>query len=56
MSINQYSFAAEAASPAHPNWAQMTARREPLYEKANDCRDPFERDYTRILHSLAYRR
>ena len=56
MSINQYSFAAEAASPAHPDWARMTARREPLYEKANDCRDPFERDYTRILHSLAYRR
>lgn len=56
MSINNYSFSSEAAKPGHPNWEQMTARETQLYEKPNDCRDPFERDYTRILHSLAYRR
>ena len=56
MSINNYTFASEAAKPGHPNWAQMIRRETQLYEKPNDCRDPFERDYTRILHSLAYRR
>ena len=56
MSINNFTFAAEAAREGNPKWAQMTARRDPLYSKPNDCRDAFERDYTRILHSLAYRR
>ena len=56
MTINQRSFAEYAAAPGHPAWAQMIKRETALYEKPNDCRDPFERDYTRILHSLAYRR
>ena len=55
-SINGHSFAAEAARETHPRWEQMIARRDPLYGKPNDCRNAFERDYTRILHSLAYRR
>ncbi len=54
--INGYTFQNECASPARENWPVLTARREKLYNKPNDCRDPFERDYTRILHSLAYRR
>lgn len=54
--INEYRFLSERADPARENWPVLTARRSALYEKANDCRDPFERDYTRILHSLAYRR
>ena len=55
-SINNHSFAAVRADAAHENWPLLTARQSRLYEKPNDCRDPFERDYTRILHSLAYRR
>ena len=55
-SINGHTFETERVSPAHENWARLIARRDVLYEKPNDCRDPFERDYTRILHSLAYRR
>ena len=54
--INGHSFAEVKASPERENWQKLTARRDTLYEKPNDCRDPFERDYTRILHSLAYRR
>ena len=56
MTINQHRFASFAAGPEHPDWEQMIRRETALYEKPNDCRDPFERDYTRILHSLAYRR
>lgn len=55
-SINNGSFAREAAAPGSPLWEKLIARQTPIYEKENDCRDPFERDYTRILHSLAYRR
>ena len=54
--INNRSFASVCASPERENWDKLTARRTALPEKQNDCRDPFERDYTRILHSLAYRR
>ena len=31
-------------------------REEDLYSRNNEVRTEFERDYTRILHSLAYRR
>ncbi len=55
-SINNYTFAGFAASPSNPDYEKLIARRDELYTKANDCRDQFERDYTRILHSLAYRR
>lgn len=55
-SINNYSFSECAAAPSNPAYDKLIARRDELYTKANDCRDQFERDYTRILHSLAYRR
>lgn len=56
-SINEHSFQSVAASAEDPErWELLTRRRTELYSKDNDCRDPFERDYTRILHSLAYRR
>ena len=55
-SINNHSFASVRACPEGEDWARLTAREQSLPEKPNDCRDPFERDYTRILHSLAYRR
>ena len=31
-------------------------RKNKLYSRKNEVRSEFEKDYTRILHSLAYRR
>ena len=45
-----------AATETNPKWRNMIAREYPLYSRKNDIRSPFERDYTRIIHSLAYRR
>jgi dGTPase len=45
-----------AATPSHPQWEQLTARQGKLHYRADDIRSPFARDYTRILHSKAYRR
>ncbi|MBR3955562.1 MAG: HD domain-containing protein [Clostridia bacterium] len=45
-----------AVQPENPNWDIFSARKTALYSKENDTRSVFERDYTRILHSLAYRR
>lgn len=36
--------------------AKLFARQSALYERDGDIRSPFARDYTRILHSSAYRR
>lgn len=38
------------------NCQKATFRQNELYTRNNDMRTEFERDYTRILHSLAYRR
>ena len=54
--INNHSFLSVRACPENENWERLITRQTALYNKPNDCRDPFERDYTRILHSLAYRR
>ena len=56
MSISNGSFKDYAAREGNPGYDRLIARQKELYQKANDCRDPFERDYTRILHCLAYRR
>jgi len=40
----------------HPNYAIASQRLNTLYQRPLDIRDPFERDYTRILYSKAYRR
>ncbi|MBQ6066743.1 MAG: HD domain-containing protein [Clostridia bacterium] len=56
MSISNGSFQNFAAREGNPGYEKLIARQTELYHKPNDCRDPFERDYTRILHSLAYRR
>lgn len=45
-----------AASEKHPLWKQLTARQGMLHHRSDDIRSPFARDYTRILHSKAYRR
>lgn len=49
-------FEKQAANPAHPNWSQMNHREEKIYRRKNDLRSEFDRDYTRIIHSNAYRR
>lgn len=50
------SFYKQAASPDNPNWDKIISRDHPLYSRNNDVRSEFERDFTRILHSNAYRR
>lgn len=49
-------FSSLGAFSENPDYEKLIARLDPIYTKPNDCRDFFERDYTRILHSLAYRR
>lgn len=49
-------FSSHGAFPGNPSYELLVKRLDPIYNKANDCRDQFERDYTRILHCLAYRR
>ncbi len=48
-------FADHAVTPSHPHYDALTARCESLYER-DSMRDVFYRDYTRILHSSAFRR
>ncbi|MGI5970637.1 MAG: deoxyguanosinetriphosphate triphosphohydrolase family protein [Oscillospiraceae bacterium] len=45
-----------AATENHPQWTKLISRQSKLYSRPDDVRDPFARDYTRILHSKAYRR
>lgn len=45
-----------AANENHPNWENIIFRKTPLYDRTNDIRSEFERDYTRIIHSNSYRR
>ena len=49
-------FISVAANETNPNWNQLISRQSSLYSRPDDVRSPFARDYTRILHSLAYRR
>lgn len=37
-------------------WNNVVSRQFPLYSRNNDIRSEFERDFTRIIHSNAYRR
>lgn len=49
-------FESVATNEMNENWELFTARPDELYSRRDDVRSPFARDYTRILHSLAYRR
>ena len=49
-------FESEAATVKNSKWEQMNHREEKLYRRKNDLRTDFDRDYTRIIHSNAYRR
>ena len=50
------SFFDVRACETNPKWENMIKRKEELYRRDNDIRTAFERDYTRIIHSLGYRR
>ncbi len=50
------SFKEQAMVPGNPRYEASIARYGTLSVKKNDVRTPFERDYTRILHSRAYSR
>lgn len=54
--MNKGKFEEVAARPTHSEWDKLTSRTEPLYSRQDEIRSPFARDYTRILHSMAYRR
>ncbi len=45
-----------AVNSFNPKWNNILLREQPLYNRGNDIRSDFERDYTRIIHSTAYRR
>lgn len=45
-----------AATNENKNWEKYIQRQQELYSRTDDIRSPFARDYTRILHSMAYRR
>jgi len=49
-------FVKEAMTETHPNWEKATARINPTYTRPDDVRTPFERDYTRIIHSRGFAR
>ena len=49
-------FKSEAMNPENKKWKRAVSRAEKLYGRANEVRDDFARDFTRILHSTAYRR
>lgn len=49
-------FKQYAATVSNPNWEKLIERNSRLYTRKDDIRSPFARDYTRILHSMAYRR
>lgn len=49
-------FEKYTTNPENPIWEKAIKRETPLYSRNNDIRNDFQRDYTRIIHSNAYRR
>ena len=45
-----------AARENNPKWENMIKREKGIYRREKDMRSEFERDYTRVLHSTAFRR
>ncbi len=54
--MSELKFSRYAAREGNPGWEKLISRRSELYSRRDDVRSPFARDYTRILHSMAYRR
>lgn len=49
-------FKEVAADKRNPRYEEFTRRENGLYSEKGEVRSPFARDYTRVLHSTAYRR
>ncbi len=49
-------FKSEAIFEGNSKWEQCLTRYQPLYQRTDDIRSEFFRDFNRILHSKAYRR
>ena len=49
-------FSSVAVTEQHPRYEALIARQSPMHWAEGEIRSPFARDYTRILHSTAYRR
>lgn len=49
-------FYSQQANENNTKWKNIIKREKVLYSRENDIRSEFERDYTRIIHSLAFRR
>ncbi len=45
-----------ATNENNDKWINALTRKKAIYPRNNDIRTEFERDYTRIIHSMAYRR
>ena len=56
ITTEQLLFYEYAAKQGNANWEKLISRESNLYSRPDDIRSPFARDYTRILHSMAYRR
>ena len=54
--MSELKFSKCAAREDNPGWEKLISRQSELYSRRDDVRSPFARDYTRILHSMAYRR
>ena len=54
--MSKEKFKSVAATSKNVKWEQLISRQTELYSRKDEVRSPFARDYTRILHSLAYRR
>jgi len=53
---NRDSFIKVRMDERNPKWPSAIKRQEPLYERKNEIRSYFMRDFNRILHCTAYRR
>lgn len=54
--MSKEKFKSVATTSKNVKWEQLILRQTELYSRKDEVRSPFARDYTRILHSLAYRR
>lgn len=50
------SFIDVCTNENNQKWNNVISRQVPLYSRNNDIRSEFERDFTRVIHSNAYRR
>lgn len=53
---NRNSFSEVSITKENQKWNECISRLQPIEIRENDIRSEFGRDYTRILHSLGYRR